>query len=244
MSVKSSVVEANPRARTDLSRRRQIDHKETLEALAKLARTPPRPLPQPNPPRTSRTLIGVVILGVVAGAAIPGWRHFRSPHPPAAASPALASVIVADASPATTSVQSPPLPAAPAVARDKIEPAAPPVPAPDRQQFEAMAREIAALRQTVEQFEAATRELADLRQTVERLTATQDQAARDVAKLAPAGPETGRNAPTPGPRTAAAPVRERPEAEKHKPAPASPPPASSDSSSDLLKRVLAPFQSK
>jgi hypothetical protein len=253
MSSKSSAIETYPREATDFIARRQIDTNQTLEALAKLARTKPRPVyPSGDRPRTSRTLPGVLILAVIGGATAFGWQHFRRPHSPAAASPSVAAEVVTETAAAATAGQgqslaqttpastsglgpSPSLPT-PQAAQEAVQPSAPPAPVADQQQLEAMARELAALRQTVEQFEATTRELTDLRQTVEQLTASQDQMARDMAKLATTGSETSRNAPASAPRSAAAPA--------HKPAPPSPPQPSSDSASDVLKRVFAPFQGK
>jgi hypothetical protein len=237
MSLGSSVIEADRRQETDVVDRRQADFDRTLEALAKLARTAPRPVYQRNerPARRPRTLQRALILAVIAGAAILGWRHFRSPHSSAAASPSVAQVIVAETPPAATSGLGASLPPAQAV-QATIDPPAPTTPSPDRQQLDAMARELAALRQTVEQLEATARDLTDLRQAVAQLAASQDQVARDLARLAAAGPETSRNTPTSAPRATVV--------SAHKPAPVPAPQSSSDGSSDLLKRVLAPFQSR
>ena len=89
MSFKSSVAAANRQQNTDTIPRKRIDPEETLEALAKLARTVPRPSSQWNNQRSrkSRPLAGVVILALIGVVAAVGWRYLARPSRPPRQSP-------------------------------------------------------------------------------------------------------------------------------------------------------------
>lgn len=240
MFFKTSVAAANPHQNSDINSiipRQQIDLKETLEALVKLARTTPRPTYQLNdrPPRHSRTFARVVILAFIVGAATVGWQHFGRFQSPGTANPALGPEIAVATAPIAGESVSEAAVSPAQTAQETIVPRSPAPPPIDAQQIETIARELAALRKTVEQLDTTTHDVAGLRQTVEQLAAGQEQLARDIAELQAAGQESSRKIASSAPRSASAP------AHKPIPTPSSAKPTT-ETSGNLLTRVLEPFQ--
>jgi uncharacterized protein YoxC len=92
------------------------------------------------------------------------------------------------------------------------------------------------LRKTVEQLDATAHDIAGLRQTVEQLAAGQKQMARDIAELQAAGQESSRKIASSASRSASA------SAHKLNSTPPSAKPTT-ETSGNLLTRVLEPFQS-
>jgi hypothetical protein len=172
--------------------------------------------------RASRTVGRVVLLGCIGSAAVFGWQAYGdaakqiiaswtqefglSPslpmaNPPAGAETAAESsrpppvaAPASDAAPAQAAAAAPSAPesVAPA-APETAAPAAPAAPSPELQQLEAMARDLAAVRQKVEE-----------------LAAGQEQMARDIAKLQATRQEVRRVTPAPSPRPTAAPPARKP----------------------------------
>jgi septal ring factor EnvC (AmiA/AmiB activator) len=122
-----------------------------------------------------------------------------------------------------------------------IAPTAPAAPSPDLQQLEALARDIVAVRQSVEQLaanqeqatppdrhqlEAMEREIAAVRQNVEQLAANQKQMARDIANLQASQKDIRHTRSMPPsslpPARLAAPTRKPPILPLPKPAPTQP----------------------
>jgi hypothetical protein len=174
---------------------------------------------RPSPSRrTPRALARFLIAALIGVAATLAWQHLGRPHSPPATNPSLGSEIAAESPPAAAASVPDASVSLAQTAQDSIAPPSPATPSLDLQQLETMARDLAAVRQSVEQ-----------------LTAGQEQMARDLAKLEAARQEISRKIAAPAPRPAAAPA--------HKPVPTSPPAQPSpETSAELLKRVLEPFQ--